>query len=107
MKNAIRSIAIVAAAALSLPVLAAEPSSIAGDPTWPAIENPAPAVALNGAEAPAPVDITQIEIVGNAPAIALVPHQAEATQPQLAAPVPPAQAHVALGSVPAHVAAAQ
>ena len=67
MKNTIRSLAVVAAAALSLPVLAAEPSSITGDPTWPAIENPAPAVALNGAEAPAPVDITQIEIVGKTP----------------------------------------
>jgi hypothetical protein len=37
-----------ALAALSLPAFAGDvaPSSISGDPTWPAIENPAPAIAV-------------------------------------------------------------
>jgi hypothetical protein len=62
--------------ALTVPAFASAESSISGDPTWPAIENPAPAVALRaqGGEAQALLasDPTFPLTDSAAPAIALV-----------------------------------
>ncbi len=74
-------------ASLSLPALAAEPSGTVDDPTWPAIERPAPAVSLNatGGEAAAlrAADPTWPEVQSAAPVILL---QQEAGAPQIEQP---------------------
>lgn len=70
-------------AALSTPALAADAAtcSVCDDPTWPDVENPAPAVAAyaQGGEAEALVraDPTWPETKSAAPALALVPHADE------------------------------
>ena len=62
----------LAAAALSLPALAAEPASrsaVCDDPTFPALANPAPAVTLSGpARAIAP-DLTAADYAGTPAAL--------------------------------------
>lgn len=62
----------VAAAALSLPALAAEPaftSAVREDPTFPALARPAPAVSLSGPARTAAPDLTAADYAGVATAL--------------------------------------
>lgn len=64
-----RLAAAVAAAALSLPAFATEPApacAVCGDPTWPAVENPAPAVPVAGPQQVGALDLTAADYAGTA-----------------------------------------
>lgn len=80
-----------AVAALALPALArdASTSAIAGDPTWPAIENPAPAVALSAqGTAAVNADPTWPQYAA-APAAVMVSHPADGATYEPAVPAAP------------------
>lgn len=82
MPSLMRRIAVAASlAALSLPALAAESScSVCGDPTFPQLENPAPAMTLRGDGSPSAVrsDPTFPQVAVLAPAAVLTPHASDA-----------------------------
>jgi hypothetical protein len=86
MSSTKSKIALAAAlAAMSLPAFAADEatSSITGDPTWPAIEHPAPALAVNaaGGEVEALRTDPLFPVTDSAaPSIALVPYDVEGPQ---------------------------
>ncbi len=82
-------------AALSTPVLAddAAPCSVCDDPTWPALDIPAPSLALHTqggeAEALASADPTWPEIGAEAPSLALVAQPGSWPQAEPAVPSAP------------------
>ncbi len=82
-------------AALSAPALAddAPACSVCGDPTWPALQSPAPAIALEAqggeAEALAAADPTWPETTSAMPAIALSPHRSDGPRAEPAVPSAP------------------
>jgi len=99
-------------AALSAPALAGDvsESSVYGDPTWPAIEQPAPAITLHAqggeAEALRRADPTWPETTSALPSIALVPQPADRPLFDPAGPFEPAVHYaVVLGAPEQRVAA--
>lgn len=100
-----RNAVAAALAALSLPALASDtsPSSIAGDPTWPAVAQPAPAVSLAG-EAGGVADLTAADYEGVAPAVALAADAKAGSAPQIQGEPSVARVAAVLGTVQPHVA---
>jgi hypothetical protein len=108
MKTAIRRIAVaVAAAALAVPALAADPKTCPSqtDATWPEARDCAPALILEGPGRSGPVDTTQEPVAGVSPAMAVTEHRAEGAVADYSSPAPEHHAAVLMGVRPAHVAA--